>query len=180
MEFYAKKIGVNFKDLKKIRKLYIQSFPKSERMPFPLLLLVSKRKGADFYAFYSQGELCGFTCLMRYQNMAFVLYLAIESRLRSRGYGSEILSWIKKRHPGAQIALSIETVRGTFEKDPQRRRRKCFYLKNGFLDTGYTIREFGEVYDILSTQLPFPMDQYQALIQKFSFGSVKTEILKSR
>ena len=37
MEFYAKKIGVHFKDLKKIRKLYIQSFPKSERMPFPLL-----------------------------------------------------------------------------------------------------------------------------------------------
>ena len=70
-------------------------------------------------------------------------------------------------------------MRGTFGGSPEAP-AEAFLFKKWFFDTGYTIREFGEVYDILSTRLPFPWINTRRLSKSFSFGSMKTEILKSR
>ena len=46
-----------------VKNIYIDSFPKNERMPFSMMVAMSKLWNTDFLAFYDKDALCGFIYL---------------------------------------------------------------------------------------------------------------------
>ncbi len=44
-----------------IRRIYLEAFPKRERMPFPMMVAMSKLWNTQFFGFYHNSIPCGFT-----------------------------------------------------------------------------------------------------------------------
>lgn len=75
------------------------------------------------------------------------MYLAIDEEQRGKGYGSKILQDLIKKYE--TIILSIERPKEGLSAD--KKRRKSFYLKNGFIETNKFIEDGGVEYEILCT-----------------------------
>ena len=135
-----------------------------------------KRACIDFLAFYDNDIFCGFTYLITNKNTTFILYLAIDNNIRSKGYGSQILNWITNNKQN-NIVLNIESVSDKYDNYKERLSRQKFYLKNGFIDTKYKLIDKDDVYDVLHKGDKFAKSEYEALLRNFSFGLVRKKLV---
>ena len=167
---HTKKVTKELKEYNEIISIYHSSFPEDERLPVWLINLFSMRKKVYFLAFFDASKFLGFSDIFQDEEQSFVLYLATDPSLRSEGYGSKILAWIKENSPSHNIALNIETVDKKFDNYEQRLKRLHFYQKNEYFDTQLRISEEGNSYSILANSAQFSKEKYSRLIKQFSFG----------
>lgn len=137
-----------------IKELYINSFPKNERFPFWLLKYCSKRDNVLFNIILDDDKLIGMEYIIRYDNIAYLMYFAIDKNNRGNGYGSKVLKNLIKKYE--TIILSIE--RPNKDLDDKERRKK-FYLKNGFIETNKFIEDNGVEYEILCTNKEYDITE---------------------
>ena len=107
------------------------------------------------------------------------MYLAIDTSIRSKGYGTKILSLISNNKQNNNIILNIETVSNKYVDYKQRLNRQKFYFKNGFIDTKYKLVDSGNIYDVLYKGNNFSKSEYEKLLKTFSFGFIKKHCLYS-
>ena len=86
-----------------VKRIYLDAFPKEERMPFSMMVAMSKLWNTSFWAFYDKDVLCGFVYMAVNRNLAFLMFLAVDEALRSQGYGSAILQEISKKYPNKKF-----------------------------------------------------------------------------
>lgn len=175
-----KAVSVNKKlnEYAEIRKLIGRAFPKNEQFPMWLLRILAIRKSVDFLAYYDNDSFCGISYTVNSDDLVFVLYLAVNDKIRSKGYGSQMIQYIKQMHPNKVVALNIEPLDPTAENYAQRIKRFEFYKKNDFVDTHCKIIDSGEGYQILSTADRFPLEAYKSAIKRLSFGIYSSKVLK--
>lgn len=153
-----------------IKSLAKRAFPKNEQYPFWLLRLLAVRKDVDFLAWYEDGQFCGISYTISDSNCVFVLYLAVNDAVRSRGYGSKILAGLKERYCGENVFLNVEMPDPKAVNAVQRERRLAFYERNGYHRTDSWIVDGGERYLILSLDESYDLKAYARLLRRFSFG----------
>lgn len=125
----------------------MNSFPKSERFPFWILKYCSKEKNVLFNLILDDNKLIGMEYIIKYGNVAYLMYLAIDEKQRDKGYGSKALEDLIKKHQ--TIILSIERPNKDLNNNSET--RKKFYLRNGFFETNKFIEDNGIEYEILCT-----------------------------
>jgi len=133
------------KNKKYVKKIYINSFPKSERFPFWILKNCSKEKNVLFNAILDDDKIIGMEYIINYENKSYLMYLAIDEKQRKKGYGSIVLKDLIKKYEN--IILSIE--RPNKKLNDNKIIRKNFYLRNGFFETNKFIKDNGIEYEIL-------------------------------
>lgn len=175
MNLEIKKVKLSNKDVKKI---YYDSFPKEERMPFPMMVLMTKITHTDFLAFYDRDTLCGFAYSATIDNITFITFLAVDKNIRSKGYGSEILKEMQRLYPDNKIVISIERCDVEATNINDRIRRKNFYLKNGYIDTGYLIELSKTEQEVIIKNGVFDEDELFNFFVKYSNGTMKPKIKK--
>lgn len=175
MDLRVEKISLKNKEVKKI---YVDSFPKQERLPFFFMVLLSKMKETDFLAFYNDDIVCGFTYIGTVNNIVFVMFLAVDEAIRSKGYGSIILDKIQSIYPNKKIIISIERCDEDVPNIAQRIKRKKFYEKNGYIDTGYLIELSNTKQEIMIKNGTFDKDEFSQFFKQYSNGSMKPTIWK--
>lgn len=153
-----------------LRALYREAFPRGERLPFWLLRLGSLRAGDEFSAYCENGAPCGLVYLCRQGGMTFVLYLAVAASARGRGVGARILEDVAARTEPDALVLNIETVDPRCADYETRARRRRFYERAGFADTGCRLRDAGAVFDVLCRGGGFSQTRYAALLRRMSCG----------
>lgn len=158
-------------------RLYLQAFPKAERVPWWMLRLISHRKGIDLTAWMDGEIFCGFTCSVEVDGLYFPVFFAVNEALRGQGYGSQILSRIRAEH--SRVSLNVETLDPAAPNYPERQRRFAFYEKNGFVDTGYHVWEVGGKFRVLSTQPDMDEKQYRAVFRKMTCGLWRVRLKKA-
>ena len=162
-----------------IKTAYLQSFPKHEQLPWWILRALTIRKGIDIIAYYDENTFCGFTYTVTEGNILFVLFFAVDYKLRGKGFGSAILKYLKESDPQKTVLLNVEPLDPNASNFDERVRRFRFYEKNGFFDTSYDIEEIGGVFRVLGTSPTFDMEAYQRIFGKMSFGLWKPKIIKN-
>lgn len=156
---------------RKVRRLYFEAFPPIEQLPLWVLCVLALRSDIEFYAVYADTEFCGLLYLVNDPDHTLIFYFAVRTDLHSRGYGAAILQHLKNR--GGAVSLIMESMREVCENATQRQRRKEFYLRNGFLDTGYYMK--GEaLFDILCTVPDIDPIAYQKLVSRPMFWLRRT------
>ena len=120
------------KKLNEIKKLYDEAFPKEEQIPFWILRKASRTSTADLMQVYDDDLLVGFIHLVYFEDVVYLYYFAIEPDERGQGYGSKILQALRRRFSARRIILNIEVVDENCDNYEERKKRKEFYLKNGF------------------------------------------------
>ena len=132
-------LNANQKPWKEIKEIYMEAFPKAERKPF-FTVRRSVNKGKSLLLTAMENEvLQGFVMAIPYKNMVMVDYLAVSSKIRSRGTGSKMMQEICRYCPGEKIVLLIERLDDTAENKDQRIARRRFYFKNGFTSSNIYI-----------------------------------------
>lgn len=141
-----------------------------------VIVITFKRKCVDFSAFYDNDSFCGLTYSISSNKMTFLLYLAVNDKVRSKGYGSEILSCLKKSVPENTIVFNVEKPNTNVDNNEQRIKRIIFYLKNGFQQTDYELVDGSEIYSVLASDKNFSLEDYKSIMKKLSFGTYTGQI----
>ncbi len=105
-----RKVDRSLRDLSRVKGLLERAFPKNEQFPMFLLRLRAWSSYVHFLAYYDGDDFCGFTYTVENEDMVFVLYLAVNDEIRSKGYGTAILTDLKARASGRGVALNIEPL----------------------------------------------------------------------
>ena len=144
--------------LPQVKALYESAFPANERIPIKHLL--DDKIKREFWAFFDKEEggdaatptFCGFSNSITHGNITNIVYFAVVPKLRSRGYGSQILQAIRRQHPDTRIVVDIEVEEDSKDAGEleRRNRRRDFYQRNGFDSSPVDYVWQGEHYRLLS------------------------------
>lgn len=167
MNIKIKKITSGSDDRYKVDELNCEAFPKAERIPTEKILGFADRGDMDCLAFYDDEIFVGFAVVMEEQSFVYMSFFAVESDMRSRGYGSGILALINEYFNNKQLVLDIEPVVENAPNLHQRKIRRSFYMRNGLKPSGYFWCYSGMVFELLCSKLPFDADKFAGLVEKF-------------
>lgn len=151
-----------------VKELYHSAFPKNERIPMELLTWKAKRDFVDFLAIYDKTKFVGFTYLITDKDLTYVLYIAIASNARSKGYGGHALAKIKERYPDNRIILNIEVVDETAGNYEQRVTRRNFYVRNGYKSSTFLYKDRWGLYEVMIHGDKVDKEEFYALLKNFA------------
>ena len=126
-----------------------ESFPPEELMQTEMQLDLCASGALEVWAVYDDGNFVGFTTVYPGTRLAYVFFLAVHRDARSHGYGTRILKLLHDHYAGRRIVLDIEPIDPSVPDNGMRSRRKQFYLRNGFLESGYLLKYLGLSFEIL-------------------------------
>lgn len=159
------------KPWKKIKEIYFEAFPKSERKPFFAIRHSVKKGKAQLLTAMENGILQGFVMVIPYKNMIMVDYLAVSGKIRSRGTGSKIIQEVCKRFSDKKVVLLIERLDDSAENKEQRIARRKFYFKNGFTSSDIYITGHSGNMEILNFGGMVSLQEYMDL-QQYALGKL--------
>lgn len=157
----------NAMNYNQVKKIYNESFPKDERASFYILMLGLIRN-CELFVLKEENIVYGFIYLINYKDMTFILYLAIDSLKRSKGYGRYLLNWCKEYKNDKIIYLNIDEINEKFEDYNARNRRLNFYLSNGFYLTEYLSIEQKCNFNIMSSEKDINLKNYIKLDKRIA------------
>lgn len=168
MSLRIQTVNKQLKEYEQIKEIMISSFPQNERLPMWFLLWKAKTNFVDFLALFDDDRLVGLTYLITSRDLTFVMYLAIDSNIRSKGYGQKALEIIQSQHPNNRIILNIEAIEEGAHNYEQRVKRKFFYTRNGFVNTALQYSEGEDKYEVLISKGSCTVEEYQQLYKKLT------------
>lgn len=163
-----------------IKRIYLEAFPKKERMPFPMMVAMSQLWNTQFVSFYDADIPCGFLYLASNSKIVFEMFFAVDKCLRSKGYGSSILQQLKNEYSDRKIIISIEPCDDSAPDITLRKRRKTFYMQNGYKETGYLMKLNGVVQEIIITNGEFVKREFRSFFAFYSNGTMWPKIWRER
>ena len=165
MKLTAKPVHLFCTEFNKITHLLKSAFPKKEQTPMFLLLLGALRKNTHFTAFYYEDKFAGLLYTIENDRYYFILYLAVNQDIRSKGIGGEILDYAYAQAGDRNIVLNVEPLDSTADNHEQRERRIAFYARHGICETGYGFAMDGVPYSVLASNLSeFSPDEYAKML----------------
>lgn len=153
---------------KKLKKLYLTSFPAEERAPFFLMLHKTKKGRSDMIIATENGEFAGFVYMVCHLDMAYIFYLAIDESKRGKGLGGAVLEALKSKYCGKRIFLAREQLDSSSKNYAQRVSRRNFYCRCGFEDMPCKIKEGAVVYDVMGIGGKITSGDYDQLIKMWA------------
>ena len=135
-----RKLNTNSEDRDLFEQINKEAFPASERMSFNEIFAFASDTSTDVLGIYEDKKPIGFAVLLKNKECGYIYFLAVDGHMRSNGYGSAAIRKMSEVYPGLQLVLDFEPIDASAENNAQRIRRKKFYLRNGFHETGnYTM-----------------------------------------
>ena len=180
MSLRIKKITCDFEDMEKLTKLNIEAFPEGERMPVSEMFSLIHGKKIEVTALYDEKEFVGFYALAIRKTIGYILFLAICSEKRSKGYGSKALFLMKEQYANYQLALDMEIIDETAENIEQRKARKKFYLKNGFYETGFIMRYQDLIMEVLCNEDIFDSSNFKQLLDNLKIKDIPFQLIYAK
>lgn len=158
---------LNEEELKRLRQMYIESFPPEERRPWEQLLGKMNEAFALRLLRY-RGCPCGFLSLWRLRHAVFVEHFVISPAVRGQGVGSAAMKSLLTEPRDCPLILEIEPR----ELSPEARRRQEFYERLGltllpypYIQPPYIAGTMGVRLRLMSCH-PLPETQIQPIIDE--------------
>ena len=170
-------IDENHKDIFVISSLYESAFPDDEKAPFLSLIERAKKDNVDFIGYFDEDKFIGFTYLIHENDLHYIFYFAIVEECRNKGYGTDILNILKEQYKDESIFFEIETLDVNADNYEERKRRKDFYIRNGFKESDYGYYFYVD-YEVMIYGEKIEPDRWHDLFIEFSNGFVDVEFKK--
>jgi GNAT superfamily N-acetyltransferase len=165
------------KDYDRINILFHAEFTGHGKTALRKLIQKSKSRNIAFYSVYDDKIWIGFIYLIFKNDLLLIQYFAIDSNNRSKGYGGEVIKKIKEIYSGYRIILGIEKYEEKAKNNEQRIKRKKFYEKHGFKESGYIVKQYGILNEILIYGDTFLLEEFDPLMEIYS-GKIVWSIKK--
>lgn len=163
-----KTIEINeyFTEMRKIETLAIEAFPPEEYLASSKLIEMAKDEFFDFLALYDKDTFVGFMTVCTYKKISYLFFLAIDTNLRSRGYGSRAIETLQEHYSNMQQVVDMEMIDETAPNNEQRIKRRSFYLQNGYKPTGQFLSYLGVDYEILCMENKFDFYTFKEMMSR--------------
>jgi len=176
LELYLKDAKTN-KDLENIKKLYLDSFPKSERKPFSLMLEKQKQGFFDILAIETEDKkFSGLAITIKYADLLLLDYFAISPEFRGTGIGSAVLALLRNKYRDRKFILEIERLNPDHPEYQTRLRRKNFYLRNGMKSAEFFVDLFGEEMEVMTFDDGITFSSYHEIFKKVFSEQVSKKV----
>lgn len=140
MQISLRKLTAESEDIHIFSDINDEAFPPSEYMSMEEILNFASATNTDVLGIYDGALPIGFIVILKNERCGYIYFYAIDGRLRSKGYGSAVLERLGDEYKGIQMTLDFELLDENADNYVQRLRRRQFYLRNGFHETGrYTM-----------------------------------------
>lgn len=149
----------------KVNVLAKEAFPPEEYLAPSKLVEMAKDDSFDFLALLDNDSFVGFMVVKIYQDIAYLFFLAIDSSYRSKGYGSRAIETLKTEYPGKKHVVDFEMLDDKAANSKQREKRREFYLRNGYKETGLFISYLGVDYEVFCMDEDFEPEVFRAMMK---------------
>jgi len=154
-----------------IKNLYSTAFPRQEQAPLAFIINQTKKDTVRFDAYYDGDVFVGLTYCISFQDMTYLWYLATRSDLHSKGYGTQIMQHLGKIYPNNRIVLNLDVQDENASDSDIRKRRKEFYIKNGYTTAEYSCTFNGNKLDVMCTNGNVAADEFLSIFKNY-FGAI--------
>ena len=127
----------NSKDKQIADTINEEAFPECERNSLNDMYASDAADRIEILGIFEDNDIVGFLIVRKYENIRYLAYFAVRNDKRSAGIGSRALKLLKERYPVAQIVAEFETPDNSCDNNTLRLRRRDFYMRNGFYETGW-------------------------------------------
>lgn len=165
MKLYTEHITENNRFWNEVNALAKEAFPPEEYLAPLKLVEMASEDNFDFLALVDNDSFVGFMAVQTYQNLAYLFFLAINSTCRSKGYGSRAIETLKAEYPGKKQVVDFEMLDDTASNNKQREKRREFYLRNGYKETGLFLTYLGVDYEVFCMDEDFEPEVFQAMMK---------------
>ena len=148
-----------------VNELARGAFPPEEYIAPSELVRMAERGTLVFSALLDKGTFVGFMVTLPHGRMVYLFFLAIDPAHRSKGYGSRALETLRALYPGKVQVVDFEAPDPAADNAAQREKRRAFYLKNGYRETGLFITYQGVTYEIFCSDAQFDLAEFQELMK---------------
>lgn len=161
-----------------VNRLAKEAFPPKEYLSPADTLELAKTVDLDFLALVSGGNFAGYMVVQTFKNLAYLFFLAVDGKCRSKGYGSEAIRFFKEKYPEKIHAVDIEMIEENAPNPAQRKSRRNFYLRNGFKAAGVFLNYLGENYEVLSMENDFDKNEFKEMMGTIELDGFKSEFFE--
>lgn len=154
-----------------IKKIYEESFPSSERFDFSILRKCNEESNVHLSCILRNDYPVGMQFTVGLPNdITYLMYYAIDKEYRNQSIGSQALQ---------NLVIAKDKIILCIEKpvDNNTQRRKMFYLRNGFYETGMIFEDTGELYEVLVSCKEYK-PTVQDLLNRYKFMTNNKSIWK--
>ena len=166
MKLNTEKITKESQYWHKIDSLATEAFPPEEYLAPDKLVEMSKEDNFDFWALTDGGAFVGFMVVQTYKNLAYLFFLAIDSSCRAKGYGSRAIETLRALYPDKKQVVDFEMLDEAAPNNIQRIKRRQFYLKNGYKETGLFLSYLGVDYEVFCMSDDFDAREFKDMMKK--------------
>ena len=165
MKLYTESITEGSRDWEAVNALAKEAFPPEEYLAPKKLVEMAKTDHVDFLALRDQDLFVGFMVVKTYKDLAYLFFFAIDPSLRSKGYGSRAIETLKSEYPGKKQVVDFEMPDDTAGNRAQREKRRNFYLRNGYKETGLFLSYLGVDYEVFCMDDDFKTDDFKEMME---------------
>lgn len=180
MRLTKRSISTKNPDYKKIKALYDSTFEKGVYPSFRKLSLRAKKENVAFEAYYLDGKFCGLACIIFNEDAVYIQCISVSGRYRSKGVGSAVVSDIKNRAQGRPVFAEVERISEETSDSIRELKTLEFFAKNGFCDTGFSIKRRQKNLAVISDSYGFTAEKLFEICSGYSMGFYSPEITINR
>lgn len=145
-----------------VKRIYETSFPLFERFDFSILGKCNKERNVHLSCILYDDCPIGMQFTVDLPNdITYLMYFAIDKGYRNRGIGSKALQ---------NLVVAKDKIMLCIERpiDEITQKRKEFYLRNGFYETGIFFEDTNEQYEVLISRKEYKPTA-QDLLNRYKF-----------
>lgn len=158
-----KKVEKNSEHKEQLEEINIEAIPECERNSLDDLIDTK----AEVQGIFLNNSPVGFFVLRKYKSILYLAYFAVSCRYRSKGIGSKALAKLIDEKKGHRIVVEFEAPPGS-EADNMPARRRAFYLRNGFYETGWFTFYDETEFEIACTSTSFDVKTFNEFTEYLS------------
>ncbi len=152
----------------KLNILAKEAFPPKEYLAPSSLIEMANVDDFNFNALIDNNKFIGFMVTKIHKNLCYLFFLAIANEYRSKGYGSQAIQLLKKEYPDKIQVVDFEMLDKSSNNYEQRKKRREFYLKNGYKETGLFLSYLGIDYEVFSMSDKFNEKIFKDMMSKMN------------
>ena len=150
-----------------LEEINTEAISENERTSLDNLFATGADGNLEVLGIYEENGPVGFFVVRKYKSTRYLAYFSVKAEWRSKGIGSKALAFLIDRYPNCQIVVEFEAPRKDVKEDDMIVRRRNFYLRNGFHETGWFTFYDGVEFEIACSRPMFDKHEFEGFVEYF-------------
>lgn len=142
-----------------------EAFPSEEYIAPSDLVKMAQDEAFDFWILSEQDSFVGFMVVVTHGQLAYLFFLAIDKAKRANGYGSRVIRTLQTCYPNRNHVVDFEMVDDMAPNHEQQKRRKDFYLRSGYRETGIFVSYQGVDFEVVAMDEKLDYECFRDMMQ---------------